>query len=87
MVGHIVGLGDRHCENVLLDTTSGSCVHVDYDCLFDKALALPQPEVVPFRLSPNMVDAMGATGCEGVFRHVAEVCTRARAPGRVRRGG
>jgi serine/threonine-protein kinase ATR len=36
MVGHIVGLGDRHGENILIDTLSGDCVHVDFDCLFDK---------------------------------------------------
>ena len=36
MVGHIVGLGDRHGENILIDTLSGECVHVDFDCLFDK---------------------------------------------------
>jgi serine/threonine-protein kinase ATR len=35
-VGHVVGLGDRHCENILIDVSSGECVHVDFDCLFDK---------------------------------------------------
>ena len=29
---------------------------------------LPQPETVPFRLTRDLVDAMGATGTEGVFR-------------------
>jgi serine/threonine-protein kinase ATR len=57
-VGHIIGLGDRHTENVLLDVTNGECVHVDFDCLFDKGLTLQRPEIVPFRLTPNMVDAM-----------------------------
>lgn len=37
MVGHIVGLGDRHGENLLLDSASGDVVHVDFSCLFDKA--------------------------------------------------
>jgi hypothetical protein len=36
MVGHIVGLGDRHGENILLDASSGDCVQVDFSCLFDK---------------------------------------------------
>ena len=36
MVGHVVGLGDRHGENILLDQESGDCVHVDFSCLFDK---------------------------------------------------
>ena len=39
-VGHVVGLGDRHTENILIDTTNGECVHVDFDCLFDKGLTL-----------------------------------------------
>ena len=30
-VGHIIGLGDRHSENILIDTRSGECVHVDFD--------------------------------------------------------
>jgi serine/threonine-protein kinase ATR len=73
MVGHIVGLGDRHGENILIDTTTGECVHVDFDCLFDKGLKLAKPEIVPFRLTPNLIDAFGITGVEGVFRKVAEV--------------
>jgi serine/threonine-protein kinase ATR len=67
-VGHILGLGDRHTENILVDTSCGEVVHVDFDCLFDKALKLARPEVVPFRLTPNMVDAMGSVGYEGAFR-------------------
>lgn len=30
-VGHVIGLGDRHSENILVDKTSGDCVHVDFD--------------------------------------------------------
>ena len=55
IIGHIIGLGDRHVENILLDTTNGECVHVDFDCLFDKGLSLAKPEIVPFRLTPNLV--------------------------------
>lgn len=75
-MGHIVGLGDRHGDNILIDTQLGECVHVDFDCLFDKGLKLQRPEIVPFRLSPCMVDAMGLTGYEGVFRHSMEACMR-----------
>jgi serine/threonine-protein kinase ATR len=73
MVGHIIGLGDRHGENILIDSTNGECVHVDFDCLFDKGLKLAKPEIVPFRLTPNMIDAFGITGYEGVYRRVCEV--------------
>lgn len=73
MVGHIIGLGDRHGENILIDCTNGECVHVDFDCLFDKGLKLTKPEIVPFRLTPNIIDAFGIMGYEGVFRRVCEV--------------
>jgi serine/threonine-protein kinase ATR len=75
-VGHVVGLGDRHTENILLDTSSGECVHVDFDCLFDKGLGLARPEIVPFRLTPNIVDAMGVMGTEGPYRRCMEVCVK-----------
>jgi serine/threonine-protein kinase ATR len=31
MVGHVIGLGDRHSENILVETTTGRVVHVDFD--------------------------------------------------------
>ncbi|KAK3006551.1 hypothetical protein RJ639_017706, partial [Escallonia herrerae] len=73
MVGHIVGLGDRHGENILFDSTTGDCVHVDFSCLFDKGLQLEKPELVPFRLTQNMIDGLGITGYEGVFLRVCEI--------------
>jgi serine/threonine-protein kinase ATR len=35
-VGYVLGLGDRHSENILLDATTGAAVHVDFNCLFEK---------------------------------------------------
>ena len=34
-VGHVIGLGDRHSENILVDTSCGDCVHVDFDWLVE----------------------------------------------------
>ncbi|KAI9068446.1 hypothetical protein FKP32DRAFT_1561636 [Trametes sanguinea] len=76
MVGYILGLGDRHCENILLDTMCGDVVHVDFDCLFEKGQALEIPEIVPFRLTQNIVAGFGVTGVEGVFRIACEVTLR-----------
>jgi len=73
MVGHIVGLGDRHGENILVDCVHGDVVYVDFACLFDKALTLAEPEMVPFRLTQNVIDAMGVAGHEGNFRKSCEV--------------
>ena len=42
MVGHMLGLGDRHGENILMDTATGDCIHIDFACLFDKVLCRVQ---------------------------------------------
>ncbi len=76
MTGYIVGLGDRHAENILVETTSGRAVHVDFAMLFDKGASLKVPEVTPFRLTPNMVGAFGIAGTEGGFRVSCEVSLR-----------
>lgn len=47
-------------------------MHVDFSCLFDKGTTLEIPEVVPFRLTPNMRDALGLAGVEGVYRRSCE---------------
>ncbi|EDK45716.1 conserved hypothetical protein [Lodderomyces elongisporus NRRL YB-4239] len=73
IVGYLIGLGDRHCENILLFKKSGAVLHIDFDCLFEKGKSLPTPEVVPFRLTQNMVDAMGICGVDGGFRVSCEV--------------
>lgn len=73
MVGYLLGLGDRHGENLLVDASTGDTVHVDLNCIFDKGKNLKIPEVVPFRLTHNMVQAMGPTGTEGPFKIACEV--------------
>ena len=55
MMGYIIGLGDRHLENINVDTTTGETFHVDFNCLFNKGEGFKIPETVPFRLTHNMV--------------------------------
>lgn len=76
IVGYIVGLGDRHGENILFDSTTGEAVHCDFNCLFQRGKTFETPELVPFRLTHNMVAALGTTGYEGVFRKTCEVTLR-----------
>jgi len=73
MVGYTLGLGDRHGENILFDSVSGDCVHVDFNCLFNKGETFDCPERVPFRLTHNMVKAMGPLAYEGIFRKSCEM--------------
>lgn len=72
ILGHILGLGDRHCHNILLDEKSGEVVHIDLGVAFEAGRVLPIPEVVPFRLTHDIVDAMGINKVEGVFRRCCE---------------
>lgn len=73
IVGHVLGLGDRHGENILFEEGNGGTLHVDFNCLFDKGLTFEKPELVPFRLTHNMVDAFGAYGSDGPFRKSCEL--------------
>ncbi|XP_077975239.1 serine/threonine-protein kinase SMG1-like isoform X1 [Styela clava] len=72
MIGYVIGLGDRHLDNVLIDLESGEVVHIDYNVCFDKGTQLRVPEKVPFRLTQNVKCALGLTSVEGVFRYVCE---------------
>ena len=38
-----------------------------------QGLTLAIPEMVPFRLTQNLVDAFGVSGYEGAFRRACEV--------------
>ncbi|KAG9067370.1 Serine/threonine-protein kinase smg1 [Linnemannia hyalina] len=68
MIGYVIGLGDRHLDNILIDITTGDLVHIDYNVCFEKGKRLRIPEIVPFRLSRNMLTSLGVTGVEGNFR-------------------
>jgi ataxia telangiectasia mutated family protein len=72
ILGHVLGLGDRHGHNILLDTKTGEVVHIDLGVAFEMGRILPVPELVPFRMTRDIVDGMGITKTEGVFRRCCE---------------
>nr|NP_001107666.1 ataxia telangiectasia mutated [Strongylocentrotus purpuratus]ABY60856.1 ataxia telangiectasia mutated [Strongylocentrotus purpuratus] len=72
IVGYVVGLGDRHVQNILIDCNTAELVHIDLGIAFEQGRNLPTPETVPFRLTRDLVDAMGVAGVEGVFRRCSE---------------
>lgn len=45
-VGYIVGLGDRHAMNILIDQTTAEVVHIDLGVAFEQGLMLKTPERV-----------------------------------------
>ncbi|CEF67456.1 Target of rapamycin [Strongyloides ratti] len=73
MVGYLIGLGDRHPSNLMLDRLSGKIVHIDFGDLFEIATMREKyPEKIPFRLTRIMVRAMEVTGIEGNYRNTCE---------------
>ncbi|RKP00612.1 hypothetical protein CXG81DRAFT_13004 [Caulochytrium protostelioides] len=67
IAGFVVGLGDRHLSNIMLHSQSGEVVHIDLGIAFGQGKILRVPERVPFRLTANLVDALGTLGAAGGF--------------------
>ncbi len=51
-------------------------MQIDLGVAFDLGKVLKTPEIVPFRLTRDIIDAMGVTGVEGVFRRCCEETMR-----------
>ena len=77
MVGYVLGLGDRHPSNLMIDQVTGKTVHIDFGDCFEVAMHRERfPERVPFRLTRMLVKAMEASGVEGTFRITCEETMR-----------
>lgn len=63
-MGYIVGLADRHLDNILINLRQGHLVHVDFSILFGKGAQLKIPERVPFRLTQNILEALQYPGVQ-----------------------
>lgn len=115
LAGYVIGLGDRHSHNILIDQRSADIVHIDLGIAFEQArgTALPAvaaagktfmkadhtlvfdvhiksavilvqgrflntPELIPFRLTRDIVDGFGTAGAVQSADQV--VCMIIRAP-------
>lgn len=73
MVGYVLGLGDRHPSNLMLDRLSGRILHIDFGDCFEVAMTREKyPEKIPFRLTRMLINAMEVTGIEGTYRMTCE---------------
>lgn len=76
IVGYILGIGDRHSQNILFDKKTGDVIHIDLGVAFDQGKLLSTPELVPFRLTRDLVNCMGITGTSGAFSRGCEETMR-----------
>ena len=73
IVGYILGLGDRHPSNIMIDRISGKILHIDFGDCFEVAMKRDKfPEKVPFRLTRMLIKALEIGGIEGAFRITCE---------------
>ena len=82
MAGYVIGLGDRHAHNILVDARTADVIHIDLGIAFEQGRFLNVPEVVPFRLTRDVVDGMGPAGVEGPFRRCCEAALAVLRGGR-----
>ncbi|KZF22892.1 phosphatidylinositol 3-kinase tor2 [Xylona heveae TC161] len=77
MVGYILGLGDRHPSNLMLDRVTGKVIHIDFGDCFEVAMYREKyPERVPFRLTRMLTYAMEVSNVEGSYRITCEAVMR-----------
>ena len=77
MVGYILGLGDRHPSNLLIDKHTGQVVHIDFGDCFEVAMHREKyPERVPFRLTRMLTYAMEVSNIDGSYKISCEAVMR-----------
>ena len=69
IAGYLLGIGDRHLENFLLNYSTGEVVSIDFGYSFGQGLTLLLPELMPFRLTRVFEGLTRPVGLNGIFRH------------------
>eukprot|EP01054_Gregarina_sp_Poly1_P004318 Gregarina_sp_Poly_1__4317@NODE_2342_length_2258_cov_155_502967_g1497_i0_p1_GENE_NODE_2342_length_2258_cov_155_502967_g1497_i0NODE_2342_length_2258_cov_155_502967_g1497_i0_p1_ORF_typecomplete_len303_score24_86PI3_PI4_kinase/PF00454_27/2_4e29FATC/PF02260_20/4_1e06_NODE_2342_length_2258_cov_155_502967_g1497_i05431451 len=63
LLGHILGIGDRHLKNLLLCYHTGSLAYIDFGYMFEIGRILNIPERVPFRLTRELLALVPKPSC------------------------
>lgn len=77
LVTYILGIGDRHLENFLIQTSTGKVVMIDFGYSFGASIELPIPELIPFRLTRSINDLTKPIGIDGAYRKSMLACFEA----------
>ena len=70
MTQFLVGLGDRHPGNIMINTKDGEVIHIDFGYVALKGLSLGVPEIVDFRLTFNLKKNLGLFEESGLFNYI-----------------
>jgi phosphatidylinositol 3-kinase len=72
VVTYLLGIGDRHLENLMIDK-NGKLFHIDFGYILGKD---PKPMPPPIKLCKEMVECMGGKGSKG-FAEFQQKCVNA----------
>ena len=70
MTSFLVGLGDRHPGNIMINKMTGEVIHIDFGYVALKGLSLGVPEIVDFRLTINLRKNLGLFEENGLFNYI-----------------
>lgn len=70
ITSYILGIGDRHMDNFLLNSANGRVVGIDFGHAFGTATQfLYIPELMPFGLTRQLVGVLAPHGYDGILKH------------------
>ena len=68
IASYLIGVGDRHLENFLVDTTDGEVFGIDFGIAFGSGVQLAMPELMPFRLTQQIEGVIAPHPLEGAYK-------------------
>lgn len=77
VASYLIGIGDRHLENFLIDTTDGELQGIDFGIAFGSNVHLAIPELMPFRLTQQIEGVIAPHPLEGVYKQTMVHALRA----------
>jgi len=73
VITYILGIGDRHLDNLLIDVKNGNLFHIDFGFILGRD---PKPFPPPMKLCSEMVEGMGGPNSE-YYNQFKQYCCEA----------